>query len=150
MSKNFIYRIIIGLSWLVAAVFWLLSLTVPETFGFFNLNWAVVIIAGVAGIAYLVRGLITKKSVILKKADIIVATVLILIAALSVAFALTLPESYIWPVIAIVLTLGGVISVIAVGGKKWDEGDNQKVGYKDYRARKAAEERNKPEYEEEE
>lgn len=149
MSKNFIYRLIIGLAWLIAAVFWLLSIVVSDTFGFFNLNWAVVIIAGTTGIVYLVRGIITKKAVVLKKADIIVATVLILIAVLSVVFELTLPQSYVWPIIAIVLTAGGVISVIAVGGKKWDEGDNHKVGYKDYRTRKAEEELNKTEYEEE-
>ena len=149
MSKNFLFKLLLGLAWLIAAVFWLLSLVVPDTFGFFNLNWAVVIIAGTAGIAYLVRGIVAKKSVILKKTDIIVATVLILIAVLSVVFALALPKSYVWPIIAIVLTAGGVISIIAVGGKKWDEGDNHKVGYKDYRARKAEEELNKTEYEEE-
>ena len=150
MSKNFIYRLIIGLAWLIAAVFWLLSIVVSDTFGFFNLNWAVVIIAGTTGIVYLVRGIITKKAVVLKKADIIVATVLILIAVLSVVFELTLPQSYVWPIIAIVLTAGGVISIIAVGGKKWDEGDNHKVGYKDYRTRKAEEELNKTEYDFEE
>ena len=35
----------------------------------------------------------------------------------------------------------GVLSVFATKGKKWDEGDNQKAGYKDYRARKAEAER---------
>lgn len=150
MSKSILFKVLIGLSWLVAAVLWLLSITLPETFGFFTLNWAVVIIAGTAGIAYLVRGIISKKSTVLKKVDIIVATALILITVLSVVFALALPKSYVWPIIAIVLTAGGLISVLAVGGKKWDEGDNHKVGYKDYRARKAEEQRNKPEFDFEE
>ena len=71
----------------------------------------------------------------------------VVIAAISVIFALALPKSYIWPVIAVIVAVAGVLSVLATGGKKWDEGDNQKVGYKDYRARKAEEEARKAEEE---
>ena len=69
------------------------------------------------------------------------------IAAISVIFALALPKSYIWPIIAVIIALAGVLSVLSTGGKKWDEGDNQKVGYKDYRTRKAEEEARKAEEE---
>ena len=65
------------------------------------------------------------------------------------AFALALPESYVWPVIAVILTVAGLLSLRATGGKKWDGGDNEQVGYKDYRTRKAEEEkRNEKEDEE--
>lgn len=140
MSKSFLVKILIALSWLVAAVLWLLSVVIPDKFAFFNLNWAIVIIAGTGGIGFILQGVFTRKSVVLKRVDIILGTALILIAVVSAVFALTLPESYIWPIIAIVVTFGAVIAVIAVGGKKWDEGDNNKVGYKDYRTRKAEEE----------
>lgn len=142
MSKSFLVKLLIALSWLAAAVLWLLSVVIPDKFGFFNLNWAVVIIAGTGGIGLLLSGIFSKKSAVLKRINIFIGTGLILIAVISAVFALTLPESYIWPIIAIVLALGAVITVIAVGGKKWDEGDNNKVGYKDYRTRKAEEERN--------
>jgi uncharacterized membrane protein YesL len=32
-----------------------------------------------------------------------------------------------------------LLGFVAIGGKKWDEGDNQKEGYKTYRERKAEE-----------
>ena len=63
------------------------------------------------------------------------------IAAVSVVTALALPpDNYVWPIIAIVAAFAIVISLIATGGKKWDEGDNTQVGYKDYRTRKKEEE----------
>lgn len=65
---------------------------------------------------------------------------LLVIAAVSVIFALSQPKKYIWPVIAVIAALGGVVSVLSVGGKKWDAGDNQKAGYKNYDARKREQE----------
>ncbi len=141
MSKSFFVKLLIGLAWVAAAVLWLLSVVLPDTFGFFNFSWAVVVIAGTSGIALLLRGLFSGKAGILKKIDILLGALLIIIAAVSVAFALALPDSYIWPVIAVVLTAAGLLSLFATGGKKWDGGDNEQVGYKDYRARKAEEEK---------
>ena len=147
MSKNFFTKLLMALAWLAAAVLWLLSLVLPETFGFFNLNWAIVVICGTGGLALLLRGLFAKKTGILKKKDIFLGAALLVIAAVSIIFALALPKSYIWPVIAIVLALAGVFSVLATGGKKWDAGDNEKVGYKDYRTRRAEKEARKAEEE---
>ena len=142
MSKNFFTKFLISLSWLAAAVLWLLSVIIPEKFGFFNLNWSVVIICGVNGAALLLRGLFSKKTGVLKKSDIFWGAFFLIIAAISVIFALKLPKSYVWPVIAVVVAAAGVLSVFATKGKKWAEGDNQKAGYKDYRARKKEEQRN--------
>ena len=44
MSRNFIYKILGALVVLAAAVFWILSLTMPETFGAFSLAWAGVLL----------------------------------------------------------------------------------------------------------
>ncbi len=149
MSKSFLVKLLIGLAWVAAAVLWLLSVILPDTFGFFNLSWAVVVIAGTSGVALLLRGLVSDKAGILKKIDIALGALLVIIAAVSVAFALALPESYVWPVIAVILTVAGLLSLLATGGKKWDGGDNEQVGYKDYRTRKAEEEkRNEKEDEE--
>lgn len=141
MSKNLLTKLLIGLSFLVAAVLWLLSVLIPEQFGFFNLNWAVVIVCGVSGLALVLRGLFSNKTGILKKADIFIGAILLILAGVSVAFALALPEKIVWPIIAIVLAAAALLSVLAVGGKKWDEGDNHRVGYKTYRERKAEEEK---------
>ena len=120
MSKHFFTKLLIALAWLAAAVLWLLSVIKPDTFGFFNINWAIVVICGTAGIAFLFRGLGARKTGILKKSDIFLGALLLIIAAVSVIFALSLPKSYIWPIIAVIIALAAVISVVAVGGKKWD------------------------------
>lgn len=147
MSKHFFTKLLLALAWLAAAVLWLLSVILPERFGFFNLNWAIVIVCGTGGLALLLRGTFARKTGVLKKGDLFLGAGLLVIAAISVIFALALPKSYIWPIIAVIIALAGVLSVLATGGKKWDEGDNQKVGYKDYRARKAEEEARKAEEE---
>ena len=150
MSKKFFVKLLIGLAWLAAAVLWVLSVVLPDTFGFFNLNWAIAVIAGTSGLALLLGGLFTGKTGILKKLNIFLGAALIVIAGVSVAFALALPESYVWPVIAVVLTAAGLLSLFATGGKKWDEGDNERMGYKDYRTRKAEEEARRAEEEKDE
>ena len=147
MSKHFFTKLLLALAWLAAAVLWLLSVILPDRFGFFNLNWAIVIVCGTGGLALLLRGTLSGKKGVLKKGDLFLGAGLLVIAAISVIFALALPKSYIWPIIAVIIALAGVLSVLATGGKKWDEGDNQKVGYKDYRARKAEEEARKAEEE---
>lgn len=147
MSRSLFYKILMALAWLAAAVLWLLSVIRPEKFGFFNFNWALVVICGTGGLAVLLRGLFAKKTGVLKKSDIFLGAFLLVIAGISAAFALAMPKKIVWPIIAVVLALAGLLSVIATGGKKWDEGDNHKVGYKDYRARKAEEESRKAEEE---
>ena len=127
MSKHFFTKLLLALAWLAAAVLWLLSVILPDRFGFFNLNWAIVIVCGTGGLALLLRGTFSGKTGVLKKGDLFLGAGLL--------------------VIAVIVAVAGVLSVRATGGKKWDEGDNQKVGYKDYRARKAEEEARKAEEE---
>lgn len=57
MSRKFFVKFLVVLAFLAAAVLWLLSVLVPDTFGFFNLNWAVALFAGVGGLAFLFNGL---------------------------------------------------------------------------------------------
>lgn len=61
MSKKLLPRLIVALSFLTAAVFYLLSELMPEKFGGFNLAWAGVIFAGASGLALLISSLLTKK-----------------------------------------------------------------------------------------
>lgn len=139
MKKNLLLFIVTAVALFVAAVLWLLSVVLPEQFAFFNLNWAFVIICGTAGLALIFNAAAKENMVALKKFKIFLGALFLAAAAVSVVFALTLPQNYIWPIVAVVVTAAGLISVISVKGEKWDEGDNHKPGYKDYRTRKAEE-----------
>ena len=143
MSKKMFTRVLIALSFLVAAVFFLLSELMPETFGGFNLAWAGVIFAGISGLALLFSTIGTKNSTALKKMQILLSAVLLVVAAVCLVSALAIPENLVLPIILVILAAMLVIGLLITGGKKWDEGDNHKAGYKNYYQRKAEEEKNK-------
>ena len=143
MSKKLFVRLLVALSFLVAAVFFLLSVLKVEPFTDISASWAGVIFAGISGIALLFSAIGTKNSVQLKKLQIALSAALLAVAALCLIFALALPENLILPIILVVLAVMLVLGVLITGGKKWDEGDNHKAGYKNYYQRKAEEEKNK-------
>ena len=141
MGRNMLYKLLGALIVLVAAVLWILSLTVPETFGFFSLAWAGVIICGGLGLIMLLQGCFQKNVSTIKKLKIWFGIALLVCAILCLVSELAIKDSLVIPIIAIVVAVGFVITVLATGGKKWDEGDNHKAGYKNYYERKAEEEK---------
>ena len=142
MGRNIVYKLIGACLVLVAAVLWILSITVPDIFGFFNLAWAGVIICGGLGLIILIQGCIQKNISTLKKLKIWFGVALIVFALLCLVSAIAIPSSLVLPIISIVVALGLVITILSTGGVKWDEGDNHKIGYKGYHQRKADEEQN--------
>ena len=143
MSKKLFVRLLVALSFLAAAVFFFLSVLEIEPFTEFSASWAGVIFAGVSGLALLFGAIGTKNITQLKKMQIFLSAGLLVVALVCLIFALALPEDWILPLIFILLGVMLVLSVLITGGKKWDEGDNHKVGYKNYYQRKAEEEKNK-------
>ena len=143
MSKKLFVRLLVALSFLIAAVLFLLSVLDVEPFTDFSASWAGVIFAGISGLALLFSAIGTKNSVQLKKLQIALSAALLAVAALCLIFALALPENLILPIILVVLAAMLVLGVLITGGKKWDEGDNHKASYKNYYQRKAEEEKNK-------
>lgn len=143
MSKNFMFKLLLGLVILAGPVLWLLSLIEPETFAWFNLSYAVAMVCAGVGALLVLRGVFKKDNVLFKKFNIYLGLALMVVTLLSIASAIALPENLIIPIICVVAGLGLVLGIIATGGKKWDTADNQKVGYKNYHERKAEEEKNK-------
>ena len=143
MSKTFLFKMLLAGVFLVAAVLWLLSLVMEETFGFFNLSWAVFIISGTWSIAFILNGLFSKTVGTFKKLYIMMGAGLAVIALFAVINIFVIEDAYIVPIICIIVAAAFLLSIIAVGGKKWDQGDNKNVGYKNYHQRKAAEEKQK-------
>ncbi len=143
MSKKLFVRLLVALSFLAAAVFFFLSVLEVEPFTEFSASWAGVIFAGVSGLALLFSAIGTKNSTQLKKMQIFLSAGLLVVALVCLISALALPDNWVLPLILILLGVMIVLSVLITGGKKWDEGDNHKAGYKNYYQRKAEEEKNK-------
>lgn len=141
MSKNFLFKLLIGLIILAGPVLWLLSLIIPDTFGWFNLSYAVALVSGGVGLLLLLKGVFKKDNVVFKKANIWLGMGLLVVTLLSIASAIALPENWILPIICVMAALAIVLGIIGTGGKKWDTADNQKAGYKNYHQRKAEEEK---------
>ncbi len=141
MSRNLIYKLLGGLVVLAAAVLWILSLTVPETFGFFSLAWAGVLLCGGIGLIFLLNGIFQQNISTIKKLKIWFGVGLLVGALLCLVSAIAIPDSLVIPIIAVIVAVGFIITILATGGKKWDEGDNHKAGYKNYFERKKEEEK---------
>ena len=135
MSKNFLFKLLIGLVILAAPVLWLLSLVIPDTFGWFNASYAVAMVSAGLGLLLLLKGVFKKDNLVFKKVNIYLGIGLLIVTLLSVASAIALPENWIVPIICVLLAGGFVLGIVATGGKKWDTADNQKVGYKNYHQR---------------
>lgn len=138
-KKNTIFKIIIGLVILAAAVVWLLSVLLPEQFKNVKLSWVLAAAFAVIALVFLFKGLLVKGLTFVKKLNIIVGGIFIVAAVLALVDQF-IAAKLVLPIIAVVVALCGLLCVIAVGGKSYDTADNEKVGYKTYRERKAEEE----------
>lgn len=141
MSKKFLFNAIGALVLVLAAVMYLLSVVIPENFGFFNLAWAGLILCAGWGVLLLIQGIFTRNSPVVKKFYIIGGVVLLIAGVVCAVYAALMPEELVVPIIAVVLAGAVLLGVIATGGKSWDGGDNEQVGYKTYAERKKEEEK---------
>ena len=141
MSKGFLFKLLVSLIILAAPVLWLLSLVIPETFGWFNLSYAIAMVSLGVGLLLILRGVFKRDNVLFKKANIWFGIGLLVVTLFSVASAIALPQNWIIPIICILVGAGLVLGILATGGKKWDTADNEKVGYKNYHQRKAEEDK---------
>ena len=139
MSKKLLFKVLVALCFVAVAVVWLLSaLDVIHV----NLSWVIAVFAFALAALFIIYGLAEKTVGAIKKLYILFG------AALAVAGILALVGTFIdgnlvLPIIAIIVTVAVLLCILAVGGKKWDQADNENVGYKDYRTRKAEEEAEK-------
>ena len=136
MSKKLLFKVLVALCFVAVAVVWLLSaLDVIHV----NLSWVIAVFAFALAALFIIYGRAAKTVGAIKKLYILFG------AALAVAGILALVGTFIdgnlvLPIIAIIVTVAVLLCILAVGGKKWDQADNENVGYKDYRTRKREEE----------
>lgn len=140
MSKNMIFKVLLALVAVAVAVLFLLSRVMPDYFGFFNLSWAIFIFAAACGVVFILKGIFQKNVGVIKKVNIFFGAALLIVALIALVGAIAIPQNLVLPIIIIVATVALLLSILVVGGKKWDHGDNQNVGYKNYYERKKEEE----------
>lgn len=140
MSKKLLFKVLVCLTFVATAGVWLASKIFVEAFAGFNTTWLLGLLPGVLGVFFLLKGLFEKNVGIYKKFNIFFGAGL-LIACMFAFVGTFIEEQLVWPIIAVVVTVTVLLSIIAVGGKSWDEADNQKVGYKNYYERKAEKEK---------
>lgn len=138
MSKNLWFKACIALVFVALAVLWLLS---ELDILVFNGRWLLGIVPAFIGVLLILKGLFTNMLGISKKIDIILGALLLVLATLAFV-GVFISENLALPIIAVIGTGAILLCILAVGGKKWDEGDNEKVGYKNYYQRKAEKEKN--------
>jgi hypothetical protein len=149
MDKKILSRIFIPFVLVVLAGLWAAKVIIAnyypshnEILGWYSLNWAVTIFLTAVGVHYLLCGIFMRsKGVIARRMTIIAGSVMLALALINLTFAIALPHNIIAPIIAIIMTLGLFIGILVTGGRKWDGGDNQNIGYKNYHQRKAEEEK---------
>lgn len=145
MSKNFIYKFCCYLLILIAPILWLLKVIFPAQFGWYNLSLCVGIVTAGIGLMIILKQLLSKGNTVLKKFNIFVGGGLGIISVFCFVSAFALPKNIIAPIICIIVAACLMLGLLATGAKKWDEGDNNKVGYKNYYQRKAEEEKKEKE-----
>ncbi len=138
MKKRHLFTII-NLSALVfALLLWVISLASADALPGFDFAWAAFIATAVWAVSFTVR-VFFEKDVMLKKSWTILAGVFYLAAVGSLIGALALEGKLVLPILCLTAAAAALIGSLVLGGKKWDEGDNQKPGYKNYYERKEEE-----------
>ncbi len=146
MKKGYLFTIINLAGLVFACLLWVISVAAPKALPGFGFGWAAFIATAIWGVSFTVR-VFFEEQVVLKKSWVILASVFYLTAIGCLIGALALPGKLILPIICLTAAASLLIGSLVLGGKKWDEGDNQKPGYKNYHQRKAEEEARKAEEE---
>ena len=139
MRKRFLFRSCVALVFLAAAVVWLLSVLMPEKFKDVNLSWVIAVACGIIGLMFILRAVFSKTLVVAKRFYVLIGG-LIIIAGVLALVGTFIAGKLVLPIIAVGLTAIALLSVLVVGGKKWDTADNEKPGYKNYYERKKEQE----------
>ncbi|MCQ2381726.1 MAG: hypothetical protein MJ054_00275 [Clostridia bacterium] len=145
MDKRILSRIFLPLVLVVLAVLWAVRVVLePSYLSWYSFSWAVTIFLTATGLKFVLDGIfMSGKGVIAGRLTIIAGAVVLVLALICLTSAITIKESLIAPIIAIIITVAIFIGILVTGGRKWDAGDNQSVGYKNYYQRKKSEKSDK-------
>ena len=132
MSKNLLFKVLVTLCFVAAAVLWILS---AADIIAINMSWAIAVFAFVLGALFIGKGLFSRNVGTFKKLNILFGAVFVVAGVLALVGTF-IEESLVLPIIALIVTLAVLLCILATGGRKWDQGDNDNAGYKNYWQRK--------------
>lgn len=140
MSKNLLFKVLVALCFVAAAVLWILS---AADIIAINMSWTIAVFAFVLGALFIGKGLFSRNVGTFKKLNILFGAVFVVAGVLALVGTF-IEESLVLPIIALIVTLAVLLCILATGGRKWDQGDNDNAGYKNYwQRRKEKEEQEK-------
>ena len=128
MSKNLLFKVLVALCFVAAAVLWILS---AADIIAINMSWAIAVFAFVLGALFIGKGLFSRNVGTFKKLNILFGAVFVVAGVLALVGTF-IEESLVLPIIALIVTLAVLLCILATGGRKWDQGDNDNAGYKNY------------------
>lgn len=132
MSKNLLFKVLVLLCFAAVAVLWILSAAGIITI---NLAWTIAIFAFALGALFIGKGLFAKNVGTFKKMNILFGAALVVAGVLALVGTF-IDKNLVLPIIALIVIVAVLLCVLATGGKKWDQGDNENAGYKNYYQRK--------------
>ncbi len=138
MQKRYLFTIINVSALVFAALLWVISVASPDLMPGLGFAWCVFIATAIWGVSFTVR-IFFEKQTVLKKSWAILAGAFYVAAAGALIGALALEGKLILPILCLTAAIALLVGSVALGGKKWDEGDNEKPGYKNYYQRKEEE-----------
>lgn len=144
-AAKFVFKVIDVFALVLGCFLWLMSEIAKDAFGWFNFAFCVVIICGIWGLSSILQGAILKEKTVVKRSRLIIGGVFLAISAGTLIWAINMPGNIVLPIICLVIALVLFAALFISGGKKWDEADNEKEGYKNYYERKAEEEQKQAE-----
>ncbi len=142
MQKRHLFTVVNLAILVFAAVLWVVDVAAPTAMPDFTFAWVCFIATALWGVSFIVR-VFFEKQIMLKKSWTFIGSIFLVAAAVCLISALALPGKLILPILCLAIAVAVLVSSVVLGGKKWDEGDNQKPGYKNYYERKAEEEARK-------
>ncbi len=130
--KSNMLKILAAVAFVLAALLWVLATVIPDTPDWFNFAFAVFVLSLCWGVLLIAGGVKADRPAV-KKAIFVGGGMLLVFAAFMAVVAFALPLITWLPVVFLALAVAVFISVLLMGNAKWDEGDNEKPGYKTYR-----------------
>ncbi len=138
MKKRHLFTVINLAALVFALLLWVISIADPDLMKGFDFAWAAFIATAIWGVSFTFR-VFFEEEIVLKKSWTILAGIFYVTAAGALIGALALKGKLILPILCLAAAVALLIGSLVLGGKKWDEGDNQKPGYKNYYERKEEE-----------